>query len=309
MDTDKIVRECRESVKAALGPLVGKSLQAAYGTNWQTRCGPEYVGQAQTWDLQALLKAMIAHWHVFDGQLPRGTRSLVHEMKDWRNHVAHERAMTPDDLFRLVDTALRLVRSVDNTKSAGLQEIRSRLMLALAPEPHLPASSTRASTDHVGKYDSLADTRSGPTPDVKKQVHVNGAPPWSDCLMRIALKLDVTFSIKTGRCALTSDAACGVCCLVSKQHANDRYWWNLRERQLVAISSARAAYVALACGTPDTILLVPLANLREWTPMFNPKPGEDGAGWHVHVECSGRRWSVLLQGRGNKVDVTRFLIT
>jgi hypothetical protein len=309
MDMDQIVRECREHVKAALQPFVARSLQAAYGAGWQSRCDLKFVGQQQNWDLQALLKAMIVHWPVFDGQLPRGARSLVYEMKDWRNHVAHEQAMTTDDLYRLVDTALRLVRSVDDTKSGGLADMRSRLMLALAPEHGCNVRGTRPSTDQAAMHAAPADLRVDPTFDRKKQVHVHGAPPWSDCMAHIASKLGVTFAVRSGRCALTSDGAYGVCCLVSKPYANDRFWWNLRDRQLMAISSARTAYVAFACGTSDAIILVPLADLREWTPMLNPKPGEDGAGWHVHIERSGHRWSFLLRGYGNNADVTRFIMT
>ena len=66
-------------------------MRKVYGQGWETWAGGELLAGTPHWDLQALLKTVIVNWQpVFDKSLPRTDRNLEFELKDWRNHVAHE---------------------------------------------------------------------------------------------------------------------------------------------------------------------------------------------------------------------------
>ena len=77
---------------------------------------------------------------------------------------------------------------------------------------------------------------------------------------------------------------------------------------MTELKRARDSFVALACGKPPTIVLVPVTEIIERLSTLNPKPGHDGDGWHVHVLNERGSWWLLQKGRDNRVDVTCFVI-
>ncbi len=85
------------------------------------------------WDVAALLKLMWDAWNdVFGKTLGRAERSLVQELRDWRNKWAHQEAFTSDDADRALDSMARLLTAISATPQADevgkiKQELR-RLM-------------------------------------------------------------------------------------------------------------------------------------------------------------------------------------
>jgi len=56
------------------------------------------------WDVAALLKLMWESWNdVFGRTLGRAERSLVQELRDWRNKWAHQEPFSSDDADRALD--------------------------------------------------------------------------------------------------------------------------------------------------------------------------------------------------------------
>src|SRR5881227_3305297 len=71
------------------------------------------------WDVAALLKLMWEAWNeVFGRTLGRAERSLVQELRDFRNKWAHQEPFSSDDADRALDSMARLLTSVSATPQA-----------------------------------------------------------------------------------------------------------------------------------------------------------------------------------------------
>ena len=80
------------------------------------------------WDAAGLLKVMWETWNdVFARTLGRAERSLVQELRDWRNKWAHQEPFSSRDAERALDSMVRLLSAV----SASEAEEVDRMMLEL----------------------------------------------------------------------------------------------------------------------------------------------------------------------------------
>ena len=65
------------------------------------------------WDVAVLLKLMWESWNtVFRLTLGRTERSLVSELRDYRNKWAHQESFTSDNTYRALDSMGRLLTAV-----------------------------------------------------------------------------------------------------------------------------------------------------------------------------------------------------
>src|SRR5690606_13587704 len=65
------------------------------------------------WDVAALLRVMWEAWNgVFGRTLGRAERSLVQELRDWRNKWAHQEPFSSDDTDRALDSMARLLTAI-----------------------------------------------------------------------------------------------------------------------------------------------------------------------------------------------------
>ena len=77
------------------------------------------------WDVAALLKLIWEAWNdVFGRTLGRTERSMVQELRDWRNKWAHQQPFSGDDADRALDSAERLLNSVSTPQAAILENNR-----------------------------------------------------------------------------------------------------------------------------------------------------------------------------------------
>ena len=98
-----------ELLKAGLGPFVDREIKAAIATNSLSMqkvksfvddpiLANKRMGE---WDSAALLKLMWETWNeVFRKTLGFADRSLVSEIRDWRNKWAHQEPFSSDDAYR-----------------------------------------------------------------------------------------------------------------------------------------------------------------------------------------------------------------
>lgn len=71
------------------------------------------------WDAQAILSVMWDQWNaVFRQRLGLTERSLVGEIREFRNRWAHQTPFTEDDVYRLFDSVQRLLLAVDAEQAA-----------------------------------------------------------------------------------------------------------------------------------------------------------------------------------------------
>jgi predicted AAA+ superfamily ATPase len=80
------------------------------------------------WDVAALLKFMWETWNdVFSRSLGRPERSLVQELRDWRNKWAHQEPFSSDDADRALDSIARMLTAVSASQSDEVGKIKMEL--------------------------------------------------------------------------------------------------------------------------------------------------------------------------------------
>ena len=80
------------------------------------------------WDAAALLRLMWETWNdVFRDTLGAAERSLVSELRGWRNQWAHQESFSSDDADRALDSAERLLTAVSATQAAEIATMKMEL--------------------------------------------------------------------------------------------------------------------------------------------------------------------------------------
>ena len=80
------------------------------------------------WDAAALLRMMGDNWReVFSDTLGYAERSLVSELREWRNKWAHQERFSSDDADRALDSAERLLTAVSAPQSAEAAKMKLEL--------------------------------------------------------------------------------------------------------------------------------------------------------------------------------------
>jgi len=131
------VGKALELLKAGLGPFVDREIKAAIATNslsMQKVRGfvddPILANKSMgEWDAAALLKLMWETWNeVFRKTLGFADRSLVSEIRDWRNKWAHQEPFSSDDAYRALDSAGRLLSSVSAPQADEVEKAKMELL-------------------------------------------------------------------------------------------------------------------------------------------------------------------------------------
>ena len=92
------------------------------------------------WDAAALLRLMGDNWRdVFSDTLGYTERSLVSELREWRNKWAHQERFSSDDADRALDSAERLLTAVSRLTLSPLVAI----VLALAAGWRVPRTAVQ----------------------------------------------------------------------------------------------------------------------------------------------------------------------
>jgi hypothetical protein len=123
--TRQNVFEGMEHMQNGLHPFVLRSLEAGMGKGWPQEVisrFPEWRPEGNgkfTLDTQKLLKIMERMWNdAFRSVLDRSHRSMVNELIDVRNKLAHDAKFTYDDAERALDSMRRLLEAVSAGKAA-----------------------------------------------------------------------------------------------------------------------------------------------------------------------------------------------
>ncbi|MBC6443273.1 MAG: ATP-binding protein [Rhodobacteraceae bacterium] len=116
--TRQYVFEAMELLPDALTPFVEKRLESTLKGHWHVNVAEEFnlrphrTGQID-WDQAALLKAMDRFWEkAFKPVLGRAERSIVNELIEVRNRLAHNETFTYDDAERALDSMRRLMEAI-----------------------------------------------------------------------------------------------------------------------------------------------------------------------------------------------------
>ncbi len=124
-------------LKAGLSPFVDREVNAAIDDNILSISrlksfidDPILVNKSiGEWDVAALLKLMWDIWNeLFRKTLGFSERSLVSEIRDWRNKWAHQEPFSSDDAYRALDSIARLLTAVSAPEADEVEKAKMELL-------------------------------------------------------------------------------------------------------------------------------------------------------------------------------------
>jgi hypothetical protein len=106
-------------------------LREVYGDKWEEVARSSIRGQSTSaapnngWDAHAILSVMWEQWNnVFRYKLGISERSLVGELREFRNRWAHQAVFSEDDSYRVLDSTQRLLVAIGAMEHA--EEVEER---------------------------------------------------------------------------------------------------------------------------------------------------------------------------------------
>ncbi len=138
------VGKALEQLKVGLAPFAGREIKAAIAANTMSLekvrnfAEDPILGKKpiEEWDVSGLLKLIWETWNeVFKKTLGFSERSLVSEIRDWRNRWAHQQTFSSDDADRALDSVERLLTAVSATQPADdVRKMKLELRRTVADE-------------------------------------------------------------------------------------------------------------------------------------------------------------------------------
>ncbi|MDA0586683.1 MAG: Swt1 family HEPN domain-containing protein [Planctomycetota bacterium] len=127
---DSLTVELREYVVAQLKVSFKDDwLKTARNSFRNDRTVTKLSDDTDEWDAHALLTIMWDHWNAaFRSKLGLFERSLVAELRAFRNRWAHQRGFNFDDTYRLLDSTQRLLSAIGAENVTAISELKFQLL-------------------------------------------------------------------------------------------------------------------------------------------------------------------------------------
>ena len=130
------VGKALEWLREGLKPFVTRELEAKHGKYWITTVTSGWPrdldwgdGDEPNLDAAVLLRLLWDQWNqVFNRTLGYTERSLVSELREWRNKWAHQSAFSSDDAYRALDSAARLLAAVSAPQADEVEKMKMELL-------------------------------------------------------------------------------------------------------------------------------------------------------------------------------------
>ncbi len=130
------VGKTMELLRQGLQPFIEREFLAQHGKYWVTTVTNGWRNEL-TWrdddtphlDIAALLRLMWEQWNeVFRKTLGFAERSLVSELRDFRNKWAHQETFSTDDAYRVLDSAARLLTAISASQADEIERMKMELL-------------------------------------------------------------------------------------------------------------------------------------------------------------------------------------
>ncbi len=130
------VGKALDILKAGLGPFVEREFKHVYGNRAEAETA-QFIGDDRInagkpvtqWDIAVLLRFMWESWNqVFRLTLGHTERSLVSELREYRNKWAHQQTFSGDDTYRALDSAGRLLTAVSAPQADEIEKMKAELL-------------------------------------------------------------------------------------------------------------------------------------------------------------------------------------
>ncbi|MCP4506957.1 MAG: hypothetical protein GY826_11270 [Fuerstiella sp.] len=120
---------------SGLAPYVNDKLTRGLGDNWQRAPRVAQVlnsADPNQWDAQVVLVLMWDHWNqVFRHEMGFVERSVVSELREFRNRWAHQKKVSLRDVYRCIDSIERLLRATDSDAVEKASDLRKETLKLL----------------------------------------------------------------------------------------------------------------------------------------------------------------------------------
>jgi hypothetical protein len=136
-DRERITRSL-DCLTRGLIPYVEQEMKLALGEKWveaarssfrDDRGRPAAADAPIRWDAHALLTVMWDQWNrVFRNRLDLPERSLVSELRSYRNRWAHQGEFDFDDAYRFLDSIERLLKAIDSPEAFSVARDKHDMM-------------------------------------------------------------------------------------------------------------------------------------------------------------------------------------
>lgn len=132
MTNHERVGKAMNLLKEGLGPFIDREFQKTFHDK-NSSPASKYMREDRLngnkpitqWDVFALLKLMWESWNdVFKNTLSYPERSLVSELREFRNRWAHQQEFSNDDTYRVLDSGERLLTSISSPQAEAMKNIR-----------------------------------------------------------------------------------------------------------------------------------------------------------------------------------------
>ena len=130
-----------------LAPYVDQRLRTELGDQWylrNTQSGLVLAENSGEWDAHIVLVLMWDHWNqVFRHSLTFSERSLISELREYRNRWAHQQHISERDTYRCLDGIDRLLDAVVGKSPKALSELRRESLHRLHDDELLESRKTQ----------------------------------------------------------------------------------------------------------------------------------------------------------------------
>ncbi|MGA9779239.1 MAG: hypothetical protein WBS33_13295 [Verrucomicrobiia bacterium] len=236
------------------------------------------VGRSDTGDLEAQVRGSRHAWDIrlisIDGLIR--LMHLKEELDDPKIMDKIRRVLTPQE-FTKVDGIIDLVFSTaeDVKKEEELPEIADDEEEEQRKPKFIPSNFRDACASRVQKH--LGQ------PLVKRSFAVYSSP----------------------------DENLAVICINSREYKKPKnldYWFAFHPHQRDLLQNHKQTFVALGCGSPETILLIPGKVFVSWLDRFNKTEREDKFYWHVKVRKNSERYTLHVKKGAGSIKLNEYLI-
>lgn len=125
-----------DTLTACLRPYVARQMESIHGERWAQVASNSFRSARDSlpedtddWDAHALLTVMWDNWNsVFRRKLGLFERSLVAELRAFRNRWAHQRSFDFDDTYRLLDSVQRLLSRTTPDATSEISDLKLALL-------------------------------------------------------------------------------------------------------------------------------------------------------------------------------------
>ena len=131
-----------------------------------------------------------------------------------------------------------------------------------------------------------------------------------ECIEKAERHLNKSFIPRTRVLYSTANNDVAIVCMVSREYVSrDKkgYWFGFHPYQIEFLSTAEKGYIALGCGSKDTVILIDFNIFKQWLKDMNKTERPNRFYWHVHIGLEGEK--LILRLREHKtIEITHYLI-